>query len=265
MLFASDLDNTLIHSCKRALPSDVCVEVKDGRALSFITQEARRMLRKVRDVCRFVPVTTRSLEQYRRLSLMEGSEPDFALVCNGAILLRNGEVDAEWLRESRETLKECAAHLESYAGFLSRFSPDVRVVDGFFIFAGFKGGDAEPLDLAVSETDRVIDKKLFELQVAYRKIYIMPKALNKGIAVSRLIGGRKGDSKDLLVCAGDSLLDLPMLAIADISLVPSNYPVKRDHFVFADSDNSANFSEYVLEYVLTKATAQTNITNQKNQ
>ena len=251
MIFASYLDNTLIHSYKRALPSDVCVEVKEGRALSFMTPEARRMLRKVRDVCRFVPVTTRSLEQYRRLSLAEDAAPDFALVCSGAILLRHGEVDAEWLHESRETLKECAAHLEHYAGFLSRFSPDVRIVDGFLIFAGFKHGDVESVNLAASETERVIDKKLFELQVVYGKIYIMPKALNKGIALSRLAG----DRKDLLVCAGDSLLDLSMLEIADISLVPPNYPVRRDHFVFAGPDNSVNFSEYVLKHVLTRAAA----------
>ncbi|MDR2137476.1 MAG: hypothetical protein LBO68_04225, partial [Synergistaceae bacterium] len=68
MIFASDLDNTLIHSYKRALPSDICVERKDGRALSFMTPRGRRMLQKARERCCFVPVTTRSLEQYRRLS-----------------------------------------------------------------------------------------------------------------------------------------------------------------------------------------------------
>jgi hydroxymethylpyrimidine pyrophosphatase-like HAD family hydrolase len=67
VLFASDLDNTLIHSYRVAEGRDICVETRDGKKLSFMSPEAHGILKDIAAKCTFVPVTTRSLEQYRRL------------------------------------------------------------------------------------------------------------------------------------------------------------------------------------------------------
>ncbi|MDR1579784.1 MAG: hypothetical protein LBS35_05460, partial [Synergistaceae bacterium] len=102
VLFASDLDNTLIHSYRVAEAGDICVETRDGKKLSFMSPKAHGILKDIAAKCAFVPVTTRSLEQYRRLDL--GVKPKYALVANGALLLIDGEVDELWASETRRRL-----------------------------------------------------------------------------------------------------------------------------------------------------------------
>jgi hypothetical protein len=50
------------------------------------------------------------------------------------------------------------------------------------------------------------------------RLYIFPKGFNKGTAVNMLCHRLQ---PELLICAGDGLLDLPMLCTADIALVPN--------------------------------------------
>ena len=112
ILFASDLDNTLIHSYKRADSADICVETKDSKCLSYMTPKAYTMLQKLDGVC-FVPITTRSLEQYRRIKLFDDKLPRYALTSNGGLLLVNDEIDAEWRMDSLKLIKDCMPELEN--------------------------------------------------------------------------------------------------------------------------------------------------------
>jgi hypothetical protein len=50
------------------------------------------------------------------------------------------------------------------------------------------------------------------------RLYAFPAGFNKGIAVDML---RRQLRPELLICAGDGSLDLPMLRTADIALVPN--------------------------------------------
>ena len=71
MMFASDLDGTLIYS-KRRFGEETLnvsvrnVEVYNGREISFMTEKAIALLRELSDEMMFVPVTTRTVEQYNR-------------------------------------------------------------------------------------------------------------------------------------------------------------------------------------------------------
>jgi hypothetical protein len=74
VLAATDLDRTLIYSRKaRALGADdaatVCVEVHDGEQVSFMTAAAAEALVDLAARAAVVPVTTRIVEQYRRVRL----------------------------------------------------------------------------------------------------------------------------------------------------------------------------------------------------
>jgi hydroxymethylpyrimidine pyrophosphatase-like HAD family hydrolase len=245
MLFASDLDNTLIHSRLKAKPGDICVETKDGRELSFMSQEARELLRIVRGICRFVPVTTRSLEQYRRLALPDGS-PEYSLVSHGALLLTDGQVDEDWANESRERLKDCFPLLKLYQERLTglpEFS-SCGIADGFFVCARLApNADAEK---AATELQVTADPRLFSVCWVYNKGYILPRELSKGGAVKRLLPRLRESGP--LVCAGDSRLDLSMLRIADRAIVPNDYPYEGGNFLRA---SGGDFSLRALREGLT--------------
>ena len=99
-VFYSDLDNTLIYSYKHEIGERrKCVEVYQGREISFMTEFTWRALKTLMEKLLFVPVTTRTLEQYQRIQLGI-SMPSYALVCNGGILLKDGEPDRCWYEES---------------------------------------------------------------------------------------------------------------------------------------------------------------------
>ena len=100
ILFASDLDNTLLFSHQHAQAGDVCVEYLDGKAQGFFPPSVIRGLAQINRTMRFVPVTSRSIAQFLRIQFPPGCVPKYALVANGGLLLRNGAVDPAWQARS---------------------------------------------------------------------------------------------------------------------------------------------------------------------
>ena len=68
------------------------------------------MLKSVNDKVVFVPATTRTVEQYGRIDLGIGNI-EYALVCNGGVLLVNGKEDEAWYRESVRLTADCQGEL----------------------------------------------------------------------------------------------------------------------------------------------------------
>lgn len=216
-LFACDLDNTLIHSYKKASPDDVCVEVKDGKKLSFMTPYAYNKLRKInsnKDI-EFVPVTTRSVEQYLRIDFFDGKPSHMALAANGGILLIDGVPDLQWVEESKALISDSIKEFKTGMRYLENDNNiffEIRIVDELFVFT--KSHDP----LKTKEClEKILDPDIVSPFVIGDKVYIFPDILSKGNAVSRL---RKRFVFDKIICAGDSEFDVSMLDIADIAYCP---------------------------------------------
>lgn len=219
MLFASDLDNTLIHSYKVADKRDICVEIKDGKALSFMPRDSFSLLKEISQKCVFVPVTTRSLEQYRRLDL--GVSPKYALVAHGAVLLVDGQVEKRWLSETRSIFDTRLPDISE-----NEFIYDVRNVNGFFIFAKSKNPEQ-----AVKRLKTAVGTNKYTVCGVHNKVYIFPKGLTKRAALERL---KRRLLPEKVICAGDSKLDVSMLKTADVALVPENLKSCVDNAVVLD-------------------------------
>ena len=96
ILFASDLDNTLLFSHRHRQPEDRCVERLNGAEQGFFTRETPDLLPQVVQRVHLLPITTRSIEQYQRIQWPDGTAPRIALTANGAVLLRDGQMDRAW-------------------------------------------------------------------------------------------------------------------------------------------------------------------------
>lgn len=212
ILFACDLDGTLIHSHRCRQEGDICVEWLEGRELCFMDPEAHRLLRQVVKELLFVPVTTRSVEQYRRIRWPEGCEPEMAAVANGAVLLRRGAVVEAWRKKSLEAVRWFQEELERLYGLLSGRFQVCRIVDGMYLFASCR--DEEEAARCAREYQ---GKTPLTVSPSGRKVYFFPPEINKGAAVRRL---RELLEAKLLLCAGDSGIDLPMLDAAGVAVVP---------------------------------------------
>ena len=231
-LIACDLDQTLIYS-RRAFrlpegepePEVVIAEYLDGQPLSHLTRLAADGLRELAERVPIVPVTTRTLVQYQRVDL--GFAPAYAIAANGGHLLVDGQADPGWAEQVRGRLAAAGRPLaevhalalaiaEKAAEDGSDWVRTVREADGFFVYLVATDRAAIP-DLTQLEAE--LAHAGWGVSVQGRKVYLVPRALTKEAALAEVMR-RTGAVR--LVAAGDSLLDLGMLSMADVAIRPSH-------------------------------------------
>lgn len=241
-----DLDNTLIYSYRRMAKNaagsfSVCgesilscneavrdesrrsgnrkigAEVYQGREISFVTGRTQELLRRIRKSCLVIPTTTRTKEQYDRINLGTGAF-EYALVCNGGLLLVNGVSDAAWYHHSKELISDCTGELRRALMLLEQ-EPlrkfELRFIEELFLFTKCNDPDTVIQRLKMRLDDRKVD--VFRND---EKVYVVPKMLNKGTALQRF---RKYVRADEVIAAGDSEFDAPMVEAADIGIVPAGF------------------------------------------
>lgn len=95
-LFATALDNTLIFSKGFVKNEDViAVEYKDNKELSYMTKQALDTLKSLNEEITIVPITSRSLEEFKQLTFYNLFE--HAILSNGLVILYKGLVeDGNW-------------------------------------------------------------------------------------------------------------------------------------------------------------------------
>lgn len=250
-VFNTDLDNTIIYSYKHDIGNDkINVELYEGREISFITEKTKQLLNKVNEKILLVPTTTRTVEQYKRIDLGIGV-PKYVLTCNGGVLLRNGERDEEWYKESLELVKDCDKESRKAIEFLEKDENrtfDVRFIENLFVYT--KSSEPKKMSEFLRKN---LNTELVDVFNNGVKVYVVPKKLSKGMAIKRF---RKLFDDALCIAAGDSEFDISMLNEADLAIAPIKIKAicdkiqteLKDNVVIAD--DKTIFSEKVLEFVL---------------
>lgn len=220
-VFFTDLDNTIIYSCRREIGRDkLCVELYQGREVSFVTLKTWEMLRQVKERTLLIPVTTRTMEQYDRIQLKVGT-PEYALVCNGGILLEKGVENPVWYQDSLALTADCRGELKAAQLLMERDknrSFEVRNIRELFLFT-----KSEKPEESVEYLRKRLDTERVCIFQNGVKVYVLPKNLNKGAAVRRLLQKLHSEGKETgtVMAAGDSGFDISMLQQAQISFAPS--------------------------------------------
>jgi hypothetical protein len=224
-LIASDLDRTLIYSVEAMTLGDpvaqsVCVEVFEGREVSFMAAGAAARLVEVASAAEFVPITTRTVAQYDRI-VLPSVRVGYAITTNGACLLVGGIRCPDWDTEITARLADFASYDEAVVVFASAFDrPWVRKVrdaEKYFLYTVFERSTAEPDWFA--ELAEIATGLGWALSVQGRKAYVVPQALTKEVALAEVVR-RVGATQ--VVAAGDSLLDRGLLEYADIAIRPAH-------------------------------------------
>ncbi|MBC8059417.1 MAG: hypothetical protein H7Y18_01995 [Clostridiaceae bacterium] len=225
MIFASDLDRTLIYSksfINEEMKDVFPVEKKDGVIISYMSKNSMEILNLLSKKVIFIPVTTRSLEQFNRITFFKDSLINkYAVVANGGVLIKNNEIDLNWQKLIRKQMDEIISP-EELLNNLGRFlkNPEVnsfRCCDKVFIYIVLKTN--------VIEEEYLIELQLFCGDYGYgmvkngRKIYIIPHFINKWAPLKYIM---EMEQDDQLVTAGDSILDLPMLENSMSGFIPAH-------------------------------------------
>ncbi|MGY0486786.1 HAD family hydrolase [Streptomyces sp. WG-D5] len=226
---ASDLDRTLIYSAgalgltmpDARAPRLLCVEMYEGKPLSYVTEDAAELLAELGRRAVFVPTTTRTREQYARVRL-PGPAPTYAICANGGHLLVDGVSDPEWRRAVGERIEaECAPLAQVRERMVgaadSAWLLKERVAEDLFAYLVV---DRAALPEGwVKELGAWADGVGWGVSLQGRKVYAVPKPLTKGAAV-REVARRAGAGATL--GAGDSLLDADLLLAVDRGWRPSH-------------------------------------------
>ena len=228
VLVCSDLDRTLIYSAAafaldgpdETMPRLLCVEFYQGKPLSYVTETAARTLEAVAKTATFVPTTTRTPEQYRRVHLLE-KPPAYAICANGGRILVDGEDDPDWAESVRKLVADGCAPLAEVERHLAEVSGDFvlkrRTASGLFAYAVVDRA-ALPPGWTDALTAWCADRG-WRTSLQGRKIYCLPAGLSKAAAATE-IARRTGATVTL--AAGDSLLDIELLEAADLSVRPAH-------------------------------------------
>ena len=262
MLFASDLDQTLIYS--RRFLTDVLdheiqpVEKRKNDYISFMTNTAVEQLRQLIKRVLFVPVTTRTIEQYNRIFFIaQEIRPKYAIVSNGAHVLIDGIIDRTWKDKIHGFLKDQCLDIREVLHKFDQIKSEKWVLEHRLPDDLFSCCIVNQKNIPVDELSVFkgwLEENNWTLSLQSRKLYFVPKCICKGAAIEYI---KEREGCDMMVAAGDSLLDLPMLIMADYALCPSHGELKRsisqrlDHYkalVFTKSEG-ISAAEEILERV----------------
>ena len=210
-----DVDNTLLYSHRHSItnPKHV-VEMLNGKEQSYITQFTYSFLTRERGFS-IVPVTTRTLPQYKRLEkLIQEIGCEYSLVCNGAVLLHNMQIDSEWYEETLEIVGADTIEIAAAKEWMIEHCGEASTHSAFGLFVYAKTTSSK--DMATKLKKNIDTNKVIVL-FDNSKTYCIPKSLNKGSAIKRF--SQRFHVADS-IAAGDSEFDIPMLNQADIAIIP---------------------------------------------
>ena len=224
MIFASDLDRTLIYSEKFLLDySGKVTAVESGKYTSYMSERSVDLLKYIARRAIFVPCTTRTIEQYRRIQFFQNVvKPKYSVVSNGANILVEGILDFGYSKTiSMILLNECAAGEDIIKEF-NKLASDLwaqpfRQADGAFYYC-IIDRDKAPLQELTVFTKWALEQK-WGVSIQGRKLYLVPQAINKWSAMQRVIE-ITGDG--WIIGAGDSLLDLPLIKGVNYAISPAH-------------------------------------------
>lgn len=231
VIYASDMDRTLIFSKRfinehKTTEQYHCVETYNDREISYISDKVQSEIRSLPKDVMFIPVTSRSLEEYNRINL--GVNPEYAIVANGGIILHNGEIDSDWENyiRSKVNLNEAMSIIIDIEDELESIDYKVKVLDNCFLFC--KVAD-EFITLYDQEALYLMSKyPNWEFTRQRNKIYIVPKVFSKQVTL-RYLWHRLGKPK--IVASGDGEMDLCMLTLADRAIIPDYSDLFKDRYV----------------------------------
>jgi hypothetical protein len=226
MIFATDLDRTVIYS-KRALqelgyPDERVlkpVERKGDKWVSYMTEASFNLLKEINQRFLFIPITTRTTEQFDRIFIFKKDIPvTYAITSNGGHVLYKGEELEEWATILTEKMKSEAASIYEIQSFLQNeglfLDGEVKQAEELFFYFIL---NRIPSIFMINKIKDAVTSFGWRISLQGRKLYFIPNAINKGDALE-FICQKEGVTK--MAGAGDSNLDWDFLKHCHAQYVP---------------------------------------------
>lgn len=242
MIFASDLDQTLIYSQPEDRAAElgnriVIAELIDGKVRSYMSASSFQRLKELMAELTFIPVTTRTLHQYFRIHVMSQIlKPAYAVTSNGGNIVINGQPDLDWQASILSRVKQSSSHVDEVRRLMDQvLHPDWVISSSYcddLFFSHIVQRDKIP-QLEVRQMIGELQRMGWNTSIQGRKIYVVPAAVNKRDAVAHL---KMMLGNDKIVASGDSLLDQILLDFADYAIAPRHGELFRQEQIQKTGD-----------------------------
>lgn len=253
VLLTSDLDRTLIFSDRTKLENIeyVCIEQLDGKNMSYMSKNTLSYLTELFSTAEVIPVTTRSLKQYQRITVFQKElQPKYAIASNGGVVLCNGKIDEEWQKHIQFKMSQLPVsydHVSSHfaESFNKPYVLRVHEVEDLFFVLIIEREKLEDTDYELFKQQLEANDWTCHLQG--KKLYVLPRFLTKGAAVAYIKGL---STYDWHAAAGDSALDVSMLELANKYFIPQHAELAQTSSLDIMKESSSNFSDAFLKIVI---------------
>lgn len=258
MIYFSDLDRTIIYSNKfiGKEKNEICVETLNGEEISYMSPKTIEYLKEILKEKKFIPTTTRSIEQFKRIKFNEHDiNFEWSIVSNGGNILYKGEIVKEWTEILASKLQTCGSLTYIMESFKEKYENieginKIRDVDDVFFYIVVDKNTFDESNIEIFK--EFLLKFKWDLYVNGRKIYFLPKVLTKEAAIEFLSNYLNEKKFGAL---GDSIMDLNMLKVAYKAYIPKeshieNFEINSNSFISKKSGFSG--TEEILKDILYK-------------
>lgn len=221
MIFASDLDRTLIYS-KRFIDNSIdylLVETKEDEEISYMTRNAYRNLKKITNSIDFIPITARNKGEFDRIFALKDLPIKYVITNNGAGIHIDNKLDKGWNDYIKSKVQYMKVSYDEIMNDLLEVIPKEeyikhRLNDDYVWFILMEHHFNRAIFDKLLEKEKYNEWKLY---ISNRKLYLMPKFINKWEALN-YINIKYLDLNTYT--AGDSTVDEELVSNSDIGIVP---------------------------------------------
>lgn len=239
VLLGTDLDRTIIfsekfieqHNKQDWKDNHICLEHYNGKPLSYVTKETfnylYNLLESPYDKNTFIPITTRSIEQFKRINLI--SNFPYAITNNGGVILKYGKPIKEWtdfINYQKEKLKVSYQEIiDLYTNNPEMYEKEGKLVDELFLFIKIKDLNKNKVEIFLKDLESKLLNTGWTFTLQGKKLYIIPEYIRKDRALLYLINNQLKEFSNVVITAGDGKLDLDLIEFGDINFIPINSEV----------------------------------------
>ena len=221
MYLISDLDKTLVYSRQGEY---TCVEYKGDKPITYMTPKAKDTMDRLlqNDDFHLIPCTLRSIEQTMRIGFIRDNIPEFMICDNGASIYKNGEVDIDWDIAIDKIInkKEVAILYKKVQEYIKINNiPIYMLKTNRDAFISVIFNDKDTSEKYIDNILQFVNKSCYNIFKQGKKTYIVPKLLNKEIAVRFL---REHYHVHNVITSGDSSVDDKFVELGDYQVLPQH-------------------------------------------
>lgn len=257
VLLGTDLDRTIIfsekfieqHNKQDWKDNHICLEHYNGKPLSYVTKETfnylYNLLESPYDKNTFIPITTRSIEQFKRINLI--SNFPYAITNNGGVILKYGKPIKEWtdfINSQKEKLKVSYQEIiDLYTNNPEVYEKEGKLVDELFLFIKIKDLNKNKVESFLKDLESKLLNTGWTFTLQGKKLYIIPEYIRKDRALLYLINNHLKEFSNIVITAGDGKLDLDLIEFGDINFVPINSEV----YNILESENLLHLNQLIIK------------------